>query len=989
MLWEKHVRRAEAVLGSSRLPGAEEIISLIKQVNPTSLQLSEADRETGYRLKDSLQNLLLENYGQNFRLIPHPYSDDILLIRHRYNSTIDACHTHIRVLSVKALDAIDEPAPIQAQATTKPPPKKKQKQVKSGTPAREALALAQRLLVEYDYSGAEETLSAIRVRERNELTPLIKAVRILVEEMGAYESAAATILAQPDDVQADRQVRELLALTCYGRDMIPEARALFENLRPDTLGKSALFACADISFRDGNLSAALSLLKLAEAKEGILPAETELRNKIEQSMRAEAEPLLLQARPALAAGDLDQAEALIRQALARYPHYPEGRGLLREIEATRTEEEIKALWLEYERSASPQERLKRLVELQELDRNGASRVRALIEKEKSALKLQSVEQRLCELRALAAAEDWPACFDILMWLSREGGTGILEEALAVSPLFSVLRGNRRLMKVPDEEAREIWLSFVAVKAQLLAGKPEGCLDRLEKLKAYFNGYSCFADEYDLLLELNWESVRDAARGLLTQIMYAGSLAEARNFAGRSRRVTSKLPADEAARARKSIDMALSCHTYINTEVDNLEDYRRALLIGNAARAAALRGCIGNEEKLADIDREIADYFAIEVEPITVIASTDADMDLATKPRFPLPLIGESLLHTLFREDDETILVVNVAKRTAARYRSPHFKDLGFLDSIPDRDLFLFGNKVSPNHMWRAKLSETGACFVAEVLMNENFNYEENAWFRGVLMSSSKDNDYYACIVEGENIRVVRQSLDVVSTAVRTFHAKGEVSCVARGSYHPDTMFLGTDTGTFLLNSNLDIPPGQSRTARTIPMETFAVDCEKLQVYIREETVKVLNSKLKIIKQYPDSIAGGLICQSGVQGVCTETHVALLCLSDGKGTFYNLNTNKFSQTISLERIIWTETPTRWHAYDYDKDASTLILWDITHRLDALLEWRIICTADEDDETQVAKLRQFEDPAFFSLPPRTPAQGDAEDEPLREEHDVADP
>ncbi|TSK07147.1 MAG: hypothetical protein FPO08_11050 [Geobacter sp.] len=194
MIWEKHVRRAEAVLGSSRLPGADEIISLIKGVNPTSLQLSEADRETGYRLKDSLQNLLLENYGENFRLVPHPYSDDILLIRHRCNPTIDACHTHIRVLSVKALDAIDEPAPIQAP-TTKPSHNKKQKQAKSGTPAREALAIAQRQLVDYDYSGAEETLSAIRVRDRNELTSLIKAVRILVEEMGTYESAAATILA--------------------------------------------------------------------------------------------------------------------------------------------------------------------------------------------------------------------------------------------------------------------------------------------------------------------------------------------------------------------------------------------------------------------------------------------------------------------------------------------------------------------------------------------------------------------------------------------------------------------------------------------------------------------------------------------------------------------------------------------------------------------------------------------------------------------------
>ncbi len=977
MIWEKHVRRAEALLGSSRLPGAEEIISLIKRVNPTSLQLSEADRETGYRLKNSLQNLLLENYGENFRLVPHPYSDDILLIRHRHNPTIDACHTHIRVLSLKALDAIDEPAPIQAPATTKPSPKKKQKQTKSGTPAKEALALAQRLLVEYDYSGAEETLAAIRVRDRNELTPLIKAVRILVEEMGTYESAAATILAQPDDVQADRQVRELLALTCYGRDLIPEARALFENLRPDALGKSALFACADISFRDGNLSAALSLLKLAEAKEGILPAETELRNKIEQCMRAEAEPLLLQARPALAAGDLDQAEALIRQALARYPHYPEGRCLLREVEARRTEGEIKALWFEYETSSSPQESLKPLAKLQELDRSSADRVRALMEKEKGALKLQSVEQRLCELRVLAAAEEWPGCFDILIWLSREGEAGRLEEWCAISPLFSVLRGNRRLMKLPDEEAKEIWLSFVAAKAQLSAGKRKGCLERLEKLKQYFCGYADFDEEYDRLLDTERELARSAANDLMMRMLQAGSLAEARTYAARLRRVIAKLPADEAARSREYSDMTLNWHSYSShTEEDKLEEYRTALMIGNAARAAALRDSIEDREKLASIDAEIADYFAIEVEPVTVIVSPDADLDLATKPRVPLTLVGESLLHKLFREDDETILVINVAKHTAARYRSPHFKDLGFLDSIPDRDLFLLANAVTSNHLWRARLSETEACFLAEIVINENFTYEGDASFRGILMSSSKDNDYYAVITEGENIRVVRQSLDVVSTTVRAFHAKGEVTCVSRGSYRPDTMFLGTETGTFLLNSNLDLPHGQSRTARTIPMQTFAVDCEKLQVYIREGAVKVLNSKLKIIKQYLNSVAGGLICRSGVQGLCTETDVALLSLAEGKGTFYNLNTNKFSQTIALERIMWTDTPTRWHAYEYDKDASTLHLWDVTHQLDSLLEWRIICTADEDDDTQVAKVRQFEDPTFFSLPPRTPAQGDAD-------------
>lgn len=78
-------------------------------------------------------------------------------------------------------------------------------------------------------------------------------------------------------------------------------------------------------------------------------------------------------------------------------------------------------------------------------------------------------------------------------------------------------------------------------------------------------------------------------------------------------------------------------------------------------------------------------------------------------------------------------------------------------------------------------------------------------------------------------------------------------------------------------------------------------------------------------------------------------------------------------------MWTDTPTRWHAYDYDRDASTLILWDITRQMDTLLEWRIICTADEDDDTQVEKVRQFEDPTFFSLPPRTPAREDVEREP----------
>ena len=975
MNWETHVRLAESMLRSPRIPGSEEIISRIKGVNPTSLQLSEPDRERGYRLKNELQNLLLENYGESFRLDRHPYSDNILLIKHKTIPTIDACHTHIRALSVKALDALDEPSPVLVQPETAKAARAKPREVAPGAPPREVLSIAQGLLVEYEYTRAEELLTGIRVDKEKDLPTLIKAVRILVEEMGAYESAAATMLSQPGHVLKEKQVRELLALTYYGRGMIPEARALLDTLHPDDLGKSALFACADISFRDGNLSLAHTLLKLSEAKEGILPQEADLRRRIEERMRAEAEPLLLQSEAALARCELGQAKSLIRQALAHYPHSQEARRLLRRIEALEAEREIETMWSQFEASATPQQRLESLARLLELDRGNENRIRDLIATEKTALKKRTVEERLHELRTLAAREEWSGCFDILLWLSRQDDAERLASAFEISPHFSVLHRNRRLLKLSDEEAKEIWLSLVTVKSRLSAGKPDGCLERLEKIKRYFHSYPYFSEEYDRLLASEQEAARTEVCELLTKLHWGvSSLTEARAVAARARRAMAKLPANEIGCYRRTLNWALDWHIPENSEQENLEDYRKALMVGNSARAASLRDAITNADQIASIDRELADYFAISVEPIAVTISPDAPIDLASEPRSPLTLLGESSRHALYREDEETILVVNIEKLTAARYRSPHFADLGFLDALPDRDLFLFANTATNNNVWRAKLSEAEAYFCAEIVINENYMYEPDASFAGMLMSSSKDNDYYAFIQEGGNARGVKQSLDVVSSTVRSFHIKGEVGSVCRASYHPDSILIGTDGGTFILNSNLDVPHGSSRVAHTIPMHLFAADREKLNVYIGDQVVKVLNSKLRVIKQYPNSIGGAFIMHAGVRGVCTATDTALISLATDKGVFYDLNTDKFSQAFPLGRVMWTDTPTRWHFFDYDKDASTLTLREITHDLDTLLEWQVICTADQDDETQLANVRQFEDPSFFNLPAKAPAHAE---------------
>ncbi len=96
--WDTHIAMAENLLESSKVPASEEIITLIKKVNPTKLYLSEADRERGYQLKGKLQNLLLENYGDCFHLAPHPYNPDIVLIKHQFLQSIDACHAHLKTL---------------------------------------------------------------------------------------------------------------------------------------------------------------------------------------------------------------------------------------------------------------------------------------------------------------------------------------------------------------------------------------------------------------------------------------------------------------------------------------------------------------------------------------------------------------------------------------------------------------------------------------------------------------------------------------------------------------------------------------------------------------------------------------------------------------------------------------------------------------------------------------------------------------------------
>lgn len=140
MSWHVAMQNALKTLNSTLVPSSLELISLIKRVNPTTVCLSDTEREQGYELKSRLQNLLLEQYGETFCLAPHPLNSNIVLIKHVALPSIDACHALLTALSCEALDCVaaHDAAPA-AKELSKKPRKVKREETSAGDSRRNSL----------------------------------------------------------------------------------------------------------------------------------------------------------------------------------------------------------------------------------------------------------------------------------------------------------------------------------------------------------------------------------------------------------------------------------------------------------------------------------------------------------------------------------------------------------------------------------------------------------------------------------------------------------------------------------------------------------------------------------------------------------------------------------------------------------------------------------------------------------------------------------
>ena len=941
MKWENYVSASEDLLSSQQVPSSLEIITLIKKVNPTRLTLSDADRERGYQLKNRLQSLLLEHYGDTFHLVPHPASPNITLIKHRVLPSIDACHADLAALSGEALDKVETAAPLYpGREKPKANRERGRRQTGAALSPKEALKRAQALLEEYDYLAAEEVLAGLRANGSEELQVLLRTADILLHEIGAYQRCIDSLLSQPKSVLKDRRIREVLAVAYHHNGSFPEARAILDELYPAELGHEALFAYADIAFKGGNLSAAFDLVQIAEAREGFFPGFDTLQKEIESAMSAQAGPIAQKAQAALRSAEVAEAGQLAREALDLYPNCQQARAVITAIEAKNEEEQLAELWARVENEPSAERRIPLLTTLLERDKQKRGTIKKLLAEEKERQRRRLFDEQLESLRRLVLKERWPECFDGVSFLMRQPEFRERAcEVLSLSPFFSVLNENKRLHGTSERGAKDLWLRFVKVKTALAAGNDAGCFETFEELKPWFNSCPEFKEDYLVLLRRGQEQARVEIAPLLEQSAAPECPAsEVRHILGSLRRRMSVLPVEERRELERTMEERLSRLVREQDPGQALEEYREALQIGNSEKAAYLRQEIADSADRRAIEAEFADAFRIDWEPLTLEVSGDLAVDLTTTPPLiPFFLAGHRILLT---DGPDTYVMIDFAAQAACRMTSPVFSKTAPFDSTP-KGTFLFveknGDNLYGDRVWRAELSVERAAFTANFDLREWCEVEDGFSLDGVQLSSERDTDYYVIVKDDAGrcpSKILRKRLAPKAT-IETLQIENpnELQMSRWGSY-PDRFIVQSEGVTKHVNRNLTLQASLKGKRRI-----YRVDHQNGYVYCLEDgTLTKRNSRLELVRSYERALCLRMFERGRLHGMSFQTDTVLIVLGGGQQVFYNIGNNQFSSKIRVGRVIPSHEDGKWYCFDYSSKDGKLWLRDITQDIHTELKWR---------------------------------------------------
>jgi thioredoxin-related protein len=948
--WENYVTATENILSSPQVPSSLQIITLIKKVNPTKLTLSETDRERGYQLKNRLQSLLLEHYGDTFHLVPHPASPNIILIKHRVLPSIDACHADLASLSSEALAKVETAAPLYpGREEVKGNRGKGPRETGHGKTGvalspKKTLKKAQFLLEKYDYAAAEELLAGLHAASNDDRQVLLRGAAILLHDIGAYQRCIDTLLSQPKSVLKDRGIREMLAVAYHHNGSLAEARAILDELYPSELGLESLFAYADIAFKDANLCTALELVGIAKGKEGFFSGLDSLQKEIEAAMSALAGPVAQKAQAALQSAAIEEAGQLAREALELYPNCQQARAVLSAVEAVNAEAQLAGLWARLENEPSGERRIPLLARLLERDKEKRDTIRKLLSEEKERRRSRLFDERLESLRGLVRQECWADCFDGVTFLMRQPEFGQrANEVLSLCPFFPVLHDNKLLQGAADRSVKDLWLRFVKAKIAFAAGNaPDNtaaCFEVFEELKPWFNSFPEFQDDYLLAQQREQEKARVEIGALLAQSEVPECpVGEVRRIYGCLRKRMPVLPSEERRDLVRTMEERLARLIPEHDPGHLLEEYREALQIGHSEKAAYLRQEIIDSAAREAVDAEFAAAFHIDWEPLTFEISDDLPIDLTTVP--PLLIYYPVGHRILLRDGRDSYVMIDFAAKAACRMTSPIFAKTSALDATQE-GIFLFveenGEKIYGDRLWRAELSVERAAFTAHFDMRQRFEVEDGFNVEAVQLSSERDTDYFVLIkhIEGRCPAKLMKKRLAPNATIQTLQLGNRSEFrVWRWGSCPDNFIVGGEGEMKRVNRNLSVKAGVSVTPNL-----YKLDGPNGCIYgVEEARMTKRGTRLEFIKSFESAPCFGMYEPGRVHGISFQTDTALMVMGEGRQTFYNLRNNTFSNKIRVGRVIPYYQDGKWYCFDYNKEAGKLWLRDITQEIHTILTWR---------------------------------------------------
>ncbi|HRI67819.1 MAG TPA: hypothetical protein PK156_26460 [Polyangium sp.] len=321
---------------------ARTLIALIREVNPTGLELERKETARRYALKSRLQSMLVRVCPEDIEAFAKVDESGVVLLRHR-SLDINACHALLAELDDDARAKIQYLLDTGGYAEEAAAPDVK------GAPSRatyvapnsdslDAVALLSAghvALQAYDYDLARQQYEAAFETTGGGKEAVHALLSLFVEQLGADHDALELEPKLVGVVRADPTVRGLLAIAAARSGQRAQAIGFVEERgsKPSSTHVAEVFVIlAKTALVDGDLTQASKDLERASEQIPTHPELVTLTDALVKARGLARIPMENEVLALFAAGRFREAEELAQQVLVRFGDSEVARRILRGID---------------------------------------------------------------------------------------------------------------------------------------------------------------------------------------------------------------------------------------------------------------------------------------------------------------------------------------------------------------------------------------------------------------------------------------------------------------------------------------------------------------------------------------------------------------------------------------------------------------------------------------------------------------------------------